>query len=356
VLREGQGGGVTEEEGAKLLRTLARTMIELSGVGRTAVISLPYPHIVQRTLDRIVSLCIDRGERPPGSVPELVGWCAERTPDRWPFPVPAGLVRPDSVLVDSDARVPTRTCFELSPGGPEGSPEQQARDLLRQLDEAGGKAGWVSRSRRFLIDYPILSNDLTIRNPKHMAMWRRVKNLYERVPFAHIVDRRVPTCPTCGLLARAECGRLTWCEAELCPRGVAPSILRADTVWLLRDPLRLFHALPGRTERRVCDELAAGGMGITLVDAVEGTYELSMPLCGKRIVHFLDRVEPALLAAAVTRWPDSLVVVPHQLTERFADYRAGFADAVAPAADISFVSDDELITLARTEQEEHGHA
>jgi hypothetical protein len=356
VLREGRSGGVIEEEGAQLLRLLARTMIELGRVGRTGVISLPYPPFVQRTLDRIVSICLDRGERPPGSVPELVSWCAERTPDRWPFPVPADLVRPDSVLVDSDARMPTRTCLELSSGGPEGSPEQQARNLLRQLDEAGGAAGWIRRSRGFLIDHPIVPNDLTVRQPEHMAMWRRVKHLYERVPFAHIVDRRVSTCPTCGLLARAERGRLTWCEAELCPRDLAPSILRADAVWLLRDPLRLFLALPGRTERRVCDELASAGVGITFIDAVEGTYELSTPVRGKCIVHVLDRVEPVLLAAAVTRWPGSLVVGPHRLIDRLAGYRAAFADAMSPAIDVTLVSDEELIALAGGKRKESGHA
>lgn len=337
---------MTKEEGAQLLRTLASTMIELGRVGHTGVISLPYPHVVQRTLDRIVLLCLGRGERPPGSVPELVTWCAERTPDQWPFPVPAGLVRTDAVLVDSDARMPTRTCLELSCDGPEGSPEQRARDLLRQLEEAGGAAGWSGRSRRFLIDHPIVFNDLTVRDLEHMAMWRRVKNLYERVPLAHIVDRRVVTCPSCGLLARAERGRLTWCEAELCPRYVAPSELRADAVRLLCDPLRLFLTLPGRTERRICDELARVGIGMDLVDAVEGSYELGTPVHGKRTVHVLDRVEPTLLAAAVMRWPDSLVVVPHRLIDRLPGYRAAFADAVSPAADVTLISDDELITLA----------
>jgi hypothetical protein len=355
VLREDRSGEVTEEEGARLLRALARAMIELSRVGRTGVISLPYPHVVQRALDRVVSICIDRGERPPGSVPELVAWCAERTWERWPFPVPADLVRPDSVLVDSDARQPTRTCLELSSGGPEGSPEQQALNLLRQLHEAGGPAGLIQHSRRFLIDHPIVLNDIT-RRPEHMAMWRRVKDLYERVPSAYIVDRDVAICPTCGLLARTERGRLTWCEAELCPRDKEPSLFKADAVGLLCDPLRLFLALPGSTERRICDELDAVGLDITLVDAVEGTYELSAPVHGKRIVHVLDRVEPVLLAAAVTRWPGSLVVVPHRLVDRLAGYRAAFERAASPDTDVTLVSDDQLIALAGATRKELGRA
>lgn len=356
MLREDRSDGVTEEEGAQLLRTLARAIIELGRVGRTGVISLPYPHVVQRALDCIVSICLDRGERPPGSAPELVTWCAQRTPKRWPFPVPEDLVRPDSVLVDSDARMPTRTCLELSSGGPEGSPEQQARNLLQQLDEADGAAGSIRRSRRFLIDHPIVPNDLTLRHPEYMATWRRIKHLYERVPLAHVVDRRVVTCPTCALLARSERNRLTWCEAELCPRYMAPSVLRADAVRLLCDPLRLFLALPGRTEQRVCDELARVGIGMNLVDAVEGTYELGTPVHGKRIVHVLDRVEPTLLTAAATRWPGSLVVVPHQLIDRLPSYRAAFADAVSPATDLTLISDDELITLAGGTWKEPCHA
>lgn len=347
---------MNEENGAQLLRTLAYTMIELGGVGRTGAISLPYPHVVQRTLDHIVSICLDRGERPPGSVPELVAWCADRTPDRWPFPVPADLVRPDSVLLHPDARVPTRTCLELSSGGPEGSPEQQAQDLLRQLDEASGGLERTRLRREFLVDHPIVLNALALRQPQHMAMWRGVRHLYERVPCAYVVDRRVPTCPTCGLLARAEGGRLKWCEAELCPRDVAPSLLKPDAAWLLRDPLRLFLALPGRTERRIRDELAKVGFGITVVDAVEGSYQLGTPVHGKRILHVLDRVEPVLLAEAVTRWPGSLVVVPHRLIDRLPVYRAAFEQAVPPGTDVTLVSDDQLIALAGATRKEFGRA
>jgi pPIWI_RE three-gene island domain Y len=346
---------VTEDEGAQLLRTLARAMIELGRVGRTGVISLPYPPLVQHTLDRIASICLDRGESPPGSVPELVAWCTERTPDRWPFPVSADLVRPDSVLVDPYARMPTRTCLELSSGS-EGSHEQLARNQLRQLQKAGGAAEWIHRSRGFLIHHPIVLDDSTLQQPERMALWRRVKHLYERVPFAHIVDRRVLTCPTCGLLACAERRRLTWCEAQLCPRDVIPSTHRADAVWLLQEPLRLFLALPGRTEQRVCVELAALGMGITLVDPVEGTYELSRPVHGKRMVHVLDRIEPLLLAAAVTRWPGSLVVVPHRLTDRLEGYAATFAGAMSTATDVTLVSDDELIAFVGGRRKEPGHA
>lgn len=361
VLREGRCGGVTEDEGAELLRTLARAMIELGEVGRTGVISLPYPPLVQRTLDRIVSVCLDRNERPPGSVPELVAWCAQRTRDCWPFLVPANLIRSDSVLVDPIVHTPTRTCLELACDGSESSPEQQSRDMLRRLDEASGPTGRVSGSRRFLIDHPIVINGDTVRTPKQMAIWRRVRHLYERVPSTHVVERRVLTCPTCGLLARTDAwslmrGQLTWCEAELCPRGLAPVRHRADTVMLLCEPLRMFLALPGRTERRVCDALAAVGVDIALVDAVEGTYELGAPVRGKRILHALDRVEPALLANTATRWPGSLVVVPQRHIDSNVGFRAAFAAALPPAANVSLISDDELIAHAGGSGKELGRA
>src|SRR4051794_20095681 len=85
-----------EADGVELLRDLARAVCALSLVGRTDVISPPSPPVVQRALDRVVWACLGRGERPPGSVAELVAWCSERTPDRWPFPVPAGFLGSDS--------------------------------------------------------------------------------------------------------------------------------------------------------------------------------------------------------------------------------------------------------------------
>ncbi|GIF12479.1 hypothetical protein Ate01nite_25110 [Actinoplanes teichomyceticus] len=115
---------------------------------------------------------------------------------------------------------------------------------------------------------------------------------------------------------------------------------------MLIAPLRLFLSLPGRTERQLGEKLAAIGAGFRLVDPIEGTHELDRPLRGKRIVHVADRIEPGLLAIDALRWPDSLVVVPQRLFDRVADYRETFADAVGAAADITLLSDDELVGLA----------
>jgi hypothetical protein len=347
-----------EADGVELLRDLARAVCALSLVGRTDVISLPYPPVVQRALDRVVWACLGRGERPPGSVAELVAWCSERTPDRWPFPVPAGFLGSDSVLVDPRVRMPTRTCVELSADGSDDAPDQVARQMLRRLSETNGDAASIDSMRTFLIDHPVLDR-VTARQPRHMAAWRRVQSYYTPVPTMYRFERFVPTCQTCGLLARLDVeGRRAWCEGELCPRdaAIADPMPAADEVMLLCDPLRQFVALPGRTERRLRTDLADLGVGCTLVDAADGALELSRPVHGRRLVHVVDRVEPALLAAATTCWLDSLVVVPDRLLAHNPAYRTAFADATPSVAGIALMSVGELVTLVRTTIKEGRHA
>jgi hypothetical protein len=347
---------MTEDEGAQLLRMLARAVVELSEATRDGVISLPYPHAVQRVLDRVVAVCLDREEPPPHSVPELVAWCAQRPCERWPFPVPAGLLRSGSLLVEPASRMPTRTCLELSSGGPGESPEQEALGLFRRLDEAAGAGpGRSQQVRDFIIDHPIVRRDFPLGRAADMAMWRWVGNVYEPVPLAYVVDRKVPTCPTCGLLASTESGRLTWCETELCPRGTAPVMFRREAVLVLCAPLRLFLALPGSTERRIREELSLAGIGVGPAD-LEGAYELDRLVCGKRALRVLDRVQPALLAAAVHRWPGSLVVVPQLLVDRFASYRTAFMDALPADADVTLLPENELTSLVGGTRKDSRHA
>ncbi|MEU0547635.1 hypothetical protein [Micromonospora sp. NPDC005979] len=349
---------MTEEDGASLLRDLARAMCALAAAGRTGVISLPYPPIVQRTLDRVVWACLDRGERPPNSVVELVAWCAERTPNQWPFPVPAGFLRQASVLVDPRVRMPTRTCVELCADGTDDALDAVAQQLIRRLSETNTGAGSIDSTRAFLIDHPVFDRT-TAQQPRHMAIWRRVQSLYARVPAMHRFERFVPTCPTCGLLARLDAeGRLVWCEGELCPRDTAvpDPMPAADEVMLLCEPLRQFVALPGRAERQLRTDLAGLGVSCTLIDAAEGALELSSPVRGRRIVRVVDRIEPALLAAAAAGWPDSLVVVPDRLFDHNPAYRTAFSAARPPTIDIPLVSVSELVALVCAAIEETRHA
>jgi hypothetical protein len=357
VLGEGWSGGMTED-GSLLLRDLARAMCALAAVGRSGSISLPYPPIVQRAFDRVVWACLDRGERPPGSVAELIAWCSVYTPNRWPFPVPAGFLGPDSVLVDPLVRMPTRTCVELCADGTDEAPDQVACQLIRRLSETNTGVGSIDSTRTFLIDHPVFDRTMA-QQPRHMAIWRRVQSLYARVPAMHRFERFVPICPTCGLVARLDAERrLVWCEGELCPRdaAVADPMPAADEVMLLCDPLRQFVALPGRTERELRTALADLGVGCTLVDAADGTFELSVFVRGRRIIRVADRIEPTLLATAAAGWPDSVIVVPDRLIERNPTYRTAFVDATPSASSTPLMSVSDLVALVRESVKETGHA
>ncbi|WP_433610693.1 hypothetical protein ACQP2P_42000 [Dactylosporangium sp. CA-139114] len=332
---------MNEDEGTHLLQALAQAVIELHNVGRSGVISLPYPAHVQRIMDRIVRLCLDLGQRPPSGVPELINWCTQRGPGDWPFPVQPDLVRPDSVLVDPFSRTPSRTCFELA-----GTAADAARDLIRQLIEAADAPNSGRRARAFLVAHPVVVNGLTHQISGGIATWQRVRHLYQFVPPAHLKERQIAACPVCGLPSKMDRLKVVWCEAGLCDRVEEPLRYPATNgIQLLDERLRLFVTLPGRIELRLVEHLRAIGTDITLTDAVEGAYLLERPVLGKRVVHVADRIEPALLAVDAARWPDSLVVVPQQLFDRVPHYRQRFTNAASADADVALVSDDELVAL-----------
>ncbi|MEV6080588.1 hypothetical protein AB0L80_36645 [Streptomyces sp. NPDC052069] len=335
--------------GTELFRELACMVAALAEVQGLRSFALPYPGLAQRALDRTVTHCLDVGETPPRSLPELWEWCRTRPADDSLFAVPSSLVSPGAMLVHPVGRMPTRSCLEVASYGPDGGVAAHACALLGDLETRCGVGERYRQCRRFLARHPVVHQRDRFGPGWNKAVWSRVKELYRPLPESLLVDGIFLRCSSCGLPAlprepavplpapSAADGDL-WCEGEECPRDDPPELIREpDQTWLLRRSLRLFLALPHCTEEAALNELDHARIGYEAVPGPLSAYRLRET--GPEIldIQVYDRLQPALLAAHLTDSAPlvdrTLVVVPDALAGRDG-YREAFTDALpAPLRD-----------------------
>ncbi|MEU6931023.1 hypothetical protein AB0A05_17925 [Streptomyces sp. NPDC046374] len=360
----GHSGGTVHADGSRgtgLLRDLARMVVVLSEAEDLRSFTLPYPGMAQRALDRTVAHCLDIGETPPTSLPELWEWCRHRTADDRLFDGPASLVAPGATLVDAHGRMPTRTCLELAAHGPDGV-ATEARVLLRDLAARSGTAARFQRCRLFLARNPVVRQDDRHRRSSgwDRVVWSLVKELYQPVPEFLRVQGVFPCCRSCRLpalpgdrrapLAGPGASRVdVWCEGEDCPRDTELEAVRKPQLSLvLRRSLRVFLVLPHRTEEDVLSRLDAAGIAHQSVPDHLNAFHVRGAVLKNTGVRVYDRLQPGLLAARLADSPPiadrTLVAVPPRLAER-PGYRAAFTAALPETARERLVltTPDELV-------------
>ncbi|MFB6607968.1 hypothetical protein ACFCXR_29605 [Streptomyces noursei] len=329
--------------GSEIFRELARMVATLAEVQGLRSFALPYPGLAQRALDRTVMHCLDVGETPPRSLPELWEWCRTRPAGDPLFAVPASLVTPGATLVHPVGRMPTRSCLEVASHGPDGGVAAHAHALLGELEARCGTDERYQQCRRFLARHPVVHQRDRFGLGWSKAVWSRVKDLYGPLPESLLVDGDFLGCPSCGLPALSRDGTVPvpgpsatdadiWCEGEECPRDAPPELIREpDQARILRRSLRTFLALPHRTEEAALDALDRAGIDHEALSGPLSAYRLRDT--GPEIVDIqvYDRLQPALLAAHLTDSAPpadrTLVVVPNALAGRNC-YREAFADAL----------------------------
>ncbi|MBV9141538.1 MAG: hypothetical protein JO115_11570 [Pseudonocardiales bacterium] len=347
-----------ERGGVEILRALARGIIDLGSQNRLSSFTLPYPASAQRALDQVVFTCLAQEHTPPQGIPELVFWCRARALSAWPLALPPDLIGPEIFLVDDRVCLPTQTCAEWASDGPSGVMEQQAQALLRDVMAGCSSRESYQACRDFLISRPVLTRqDVTavLASPRDGMAWNRVKHLYSDVPDAYILDGRFAVCPTCQSLAIPPAGGGPWCESEACPRSspIEPTY-EAVTSQVLRNPLRVFVGLPGRTEQTVRRELTAVGVDVQILPDDIHRYRLTWPSGETWTMQVHDRVQPAMLATKVNESATSagdgrtFVVVPKRVMIHRPNYRSVFERLTPPHTGIELVTDDELVRLARS--------
>ncbi|RPK56833.1 hypothetical protein EES43_23715 [Streptomyces sp. ADI96-02] len=334
--------------GTGLFRELARTVVAVAEVQGLRSFTLPYPGIAQRALDRTVTHCLDIGQTPPRSLPELWEWCRSRTAADPLFGVPASFVAPDATLVHPVGRMPTRICLEVASHGPIGGVAAEARTHLDALEARCGSDERFRLCRQFLARNPVvyLEDRFGARRRKagwNQEAWTRVKELYRPVPESLYAGGVALRCPTCGLPAlthdrtvplpgRPLAAGQTWCEAEECARDNGLELIRKPKLALVQPrSLRVFLALPHPAEEAALSGLDAAGIGWEPVPGDLSAYRLRETGGATVDVRIRDRQEPGLLAAGLAHPAPSadrtFVVVPQRLADR-AGYRARFTAAL----------------------------
>jgi len=332
----------SSHDGAAILPDLARGLVDLGDAGRGRVISLPYPSSMQRALDQIVLACLREGLAPPSGVPDLVGWCTVPFDGRWPSTAAAKLLCPETTLLDPQRCLPTRSCAELASYGHEGLVEQDAVLRLREVALTTTTSVTFEQCRDFLIERIFVTNDDVRGRSWNPAAWSLMKHLYQPLSLARAGDRSI-ICPGCGLSARAEQGRIVWCEAEICERGLASGREYPPGRTLVLDySLRLFLSLPGRTERSLVRSLAARGITATLVPRDLGVYRLDRPIGGRSSMRVFDRLEPTLLAAQLSECPGLLAVIPDRLTRARPSFLESVRRALPEGLDVDASTESDV--------------
>lgn len=335
--------GESEGAGSELFRELARMVVALAEVQGLRSFALPYPGLAQRALDRTVMHCLDAGEEPPKSLPELWEWCRTKPADDPLFAVPASLVTPGATLVHPVGRMPTRSCLEVASYGPDGGVAAQARALLGDLEARCGTGERYWQCRSFLAHHAVVHQQDRFGFGWSKAVWSRVKDLYGPLPESLLFDGDFLRCPSCGLpvLPRHRAVPVPgpsatdtdiWCEGEECPRDDPPELIRdPEQTWILRRPLRMFLTLPHRTEEAALDALDRAGIDHEALSGPLSAYRLRDSGPAIVDIQVYDRLQPALLAAHLTDSAPladrTLVVVPDALAGRDG-YREAFTDAL----------------------------
>ncbi|MBI0376950.1 hypothetical protein JBE27_11875, partial [Streptomyces albiflaviniger] len=298
--------GEAEGVGSELFRELARMVAALAEVQGLRSFALPYPGLAQRALDHTVMHCLDVGETPPRSLPELWEWCRTRPAGDPLFAVPASLVTPDATLVHPVGRMPTRSCLEVASHGLDGGVAAHARGLLGDLEARCGTGERYGQCRRFLARHPVVHQRDRFGPGWNKAVWSRVKDLYGPLPESLLVDDVFLSCPSCGLPALPRDGAVPvpgpstdadiWCEGEECPRDDPLKLIREpDQAWILRRSLRTFLALPHRTEEAARDALDRAGIDHEALPGPLSAYRLADTRPGIVDIQVYDRLQSALL-------------------------------------------------------------
>ncbi|MFD7652857.1 hypothetical protein ACFV4N_02610 [Actinosynnema sp. NPDC059797] len=357
--------GLAYFDGEPLVRLLATAFVRLSQL-RTAGDPV-YPDVVQNAYNHVVLHCIRRGVRPPGSVPDLVRWAAERPLSRWPFTLPADQDAGELVLVDAETGSPTQECLEWAVSAPDPAAERFENDLMREvltLCRAARAPEAYTAFRRLLIEQPTLTSIELARLGENLdldLLHDTVKRSYSPITARYVRDGKAAVCAGCNCLLVPVGEDRYICLLDRCRRQPVRVSRVLDPaagggIHQLTRPLRTFITGPGLAEIELEAELRALGLTPVMWPNFDA-YDLEVRFPDGRVwaLDVKDRANPALLGrATVPLRPDppydrGLLVVPHyRFTERDG-YREVFLQNLPEGmADyVSLLTDRELVREAK---------
>lgn len=326
------------------LRLIASGVIQLSeAVKNGQSLRLPYPHSLQRGLDRLVLKCLNRCQAVPQGVPELLDWC-RRPLSEWPLELPEDAGIADTLLY---GQIPTSICEEWAIASADIEAELTQQQLLlnvMQVCQSADAPDSYVAFRRLLIDQPVLTEQDLLQhciNPALERLEEQIHTAYEPAPDSCAVDRYFYCCATCGnLMLRTHQGDLI-CAEERCRRtgsvkGDRPLPQKQRVLWLKRG-LRRFIAAPGRAELRLAEKLKTLGLNVELWPNFD-QYDLRIEFADGEVwaIDVKDWANPFLLARKVQQqnplipshppWTKAYFVFPNDRKVQRSDYLRAFTN------------------------------
>lgn len=352
--------------GVALMRTLASALTSLEAADGLHSFTLPYPAEAQRALDGTVLACLERGARPPASLPDLVSWCRERPVADWPVDLPDDAVGPDDLLLDPLSSRPTELCHEWADKSPYSALDQRdgevvraALRLCREYDEEDA----YTEFRRLLVNRPVLTSaDAFSLSVDHVLdpVKELVKRIYQTVPDSYLRGDTYATCGSCLTLLTPLREGGWWCERDRCRRQGAPPVGRlidrreAGELLQLERPLRQFVTGPGRAEAELETALVRLGLRVRMWPAYDA-YDLHITFPDGWVwaVDVKDWAHPAFLGRSARpvpqepRYDEAFWVVPRSRVSDHAGYLATYERNRPPQARaLPLLTDSTLISRA----------
>ncbi|MFD8885847.1 hypothetical protein ACFV0H_25525 [Streptomyces erythrochromogenes] len=308
-----RSGGTSATPDENLLRLVASALLMLS---RQRTVPNPvYPANVQNAYNRLVLHCLRVGAEPPGSVPDMARWAAQRPLGRWPLALPEELRTGDTRLVDPETRLPHQLCLEWEVSAADPAAELFENDRILEalaVCRAANAPHAYTAFRKLLTTKPVLTGvELALLGGDPacgMLLQQVIKRCYEPAPASYMRDGAYRQCERCGCLMVPLLGGGHRCELDRCRRdgrGSGPGrVLRAERggVFQLSRPLRMFITSPGLAETELESALLAKfGIRAEMWPNYDA-YDLRVPLPGGRhwAVDVKDWVNPVLLARTLT--------------------------------------------------------
>lgn len=353
--------------GIALMRTLASALTALDAVGGLHSFTLPYPPEAQRALDGIVLACLERGARPPMSLPDLMSWCRERPVADWPVALPDEVTGPDDLLLDPVSSRPTELCHEWADKYPHSALDQRDREIILaalRLCREYGEEDAYTEFRRLLVNRPVLTSaDAFSVSVDHVLdpVKELVKRIYQPVPDSYLRGDTYATCGNCLTLLTPLREGGWWCERDRCRRQGAPPVGRliarraAGELIQLERPLRQFVTGPGRAEAELEKALARLGLRVRMWPAFDA-YDLHITFPDGWVwaVDVKDWAHPAFLGRSARpvprqpRYDEAFWVVPQSRVTDRPGYIATYARNRPPhARALPLLTDTTLTARAR---------
>ena len=346
-----------------LIHAIASAIVRLSR--RRAPGDPAYEDGVQQAYNQLVLYCLQHGEEPPASVPDLVRRVAG---------TPLGEA---GYLVDAATCTPTQTCLEWARDAANVQAElfenAVIEEALATCRSARAPESYTA-FRRLLISKPVLTaaelaalaGDIDL-----VPVLETVRKCYEPAPAAYRRDGAYQACGRCGcLLVPLSTGGYR-CELDRCraDRAAVPvqEVPANLGVQQLRRPLRVFITSPGIAEIDLEARLRKLGLVPQMWPGFDA-YDLRVLFPGGPVwaVDVKDWANPALLGKSITAglradppYDKAFIVIPEYRFKVREDYarvvRHHLADDLCDRIEVC--SDTAFIRQARREaRREDAHA